>query len=269
MTIANSVLFVDAGYLLAGAGDVLYGTTSRVEIACNYASLINAIKTRVAEHSRGLRLLRTYWYDGARGGIPTPDHRLIESIPYVKVRLGRVTPSGQQKGIETMIVRDLLTLARERAVARAYLLSGDEELCEAVRAAQDMGVQVVLMALVEGERTGRSHELVREADELLELDQEFLRPHFQRRELPDRSSLEELDDDAIREAARDFVERWLAIASRREVDELLDAEPRIPRDIDVQLIESAEETLGSLRDLQDAKIRLRDYFWQAVKEQAA
>ncbi|MCL6440238.1 MAG: NYN domain-containing protein [Thermoleophilum sp.] len=266
MTIANSVLFVDAGYLLAGSGDVLFGTTSRVEITCNYPSLIQAIKTRVAEHSRGLRLLRTYWYDGARSGVPTPDHRLIESIPYVKVRLGRVTPSGQQKGIETMMVRDLLTLARERAVARAYLLTGDEELCEAVRSAQDMGVQVVLMALVEGERTGRSHELVRETDELIELDEDFLRPHFQRRELPNRGALEDLDEDAIRDAAREFVDRWIEVASRRELDELLAAEPRIPRDIDVQLIESAEETLGSLRDLQDAKIRLRDHFWAAVKE---
>lgn len=46
-------------------------------------------------------------------------------LPYVKVRLGRLI-RGEQKGVDALIYRDLMTLARERAITCAYLLSGEQ-----------------------------------------------------------------------------------------------------------------------------------------------
>ena len=82
------------------------------------------------DHNGGrFTCLRTYWYDGATNAVPTPDHEQIGGLPYVKVRLGRLI-RGEQKGVDALIYRDLMTLARERAITCAYLLSGDEDLRE-------------------------------------------------------------------------------------------------------------------------------------------
>ncbi len=69
----------------------------------------------------------------------TPDHQAIADLPRVKLRLGRLVPrkSGlEQKGVDSLIVHDLITLAQERAVETMFLLAGDEDMCEGVAAAQ-------------------------------------------------------------------------------------------------------------------------------------
>jgi hypothetical protein len=66
-------------------------------------------------------MLRAYWYDAAKDAIPTPEQLLIARLPRVMLRLGRLS-GGKQKGVDSLIVRDLMTLARERAVATAFLL---------------------------------------------------------------------------------------------------------------------------------------------------
>jgi len=42
-------------------------------------------------------ILRTYWYDAAQDGIPTSEQLVIASLPFVKLRLGRLS-GGHQKG---------------------------------------------------------------------------------------------------------------------------------------------------------------------------
>jgi hypothetical protein len=74
-------------------------------------------------------MLRVYWYDGAPDAIPLSDHLAIAKLTNVKLRLGRLT-RGEQKGVDWLIIRDLMTLARERAIATALLVSGDEDLRE-------------------------------------------------------------------------------------------------------------------------------------------
>src|SRR5262249_1185415 len=140
----KSAIFVDAGYLLARGGLVVCGTKRRAEFDCAYEPLIAKLTELSRDHCR-LDPLRLYWYDGAPDRIPTPDHLQIGNLPYVKVRLGRIGKDGKQKGVDALIYRDLMTLARERAISRAYLISGDEDLREGVVAAQDLGVQVVVV----------------------------------------------------------------------------------------------------------------------------
>ena len=72
------------------------------------------------------------------------DQQVIAGLPRVKLRLGRlVARKGgvEQKGVDSLIVHDLITLVHERAAATMFLLAGDEDLREGVAAAQHLGVQ--------------------------------------------------------------------------------------------------------------------------------
>ena len=138
-------VFVDAGYLLAAGGDLCCGTTDRSEVSCNYETLVDFLVRAVSDDAR-MPVLRVYWYDAAPNALPLTDHQEIAQLANVKLRLGRLT-GGKQKGVDSLIIRDLMTLARERAIATAYLISGDEDIREGVVAAQDMGVRVVLLGI--------------------------------------------------------------------------------------------------------------------------
>lgn len=138
-------VFVDAGHLLAQGGNLCCGTLRRKEILCHHANLVLALRQFVSDHCH-LPVLRVYWYDAAANAVPTVDQHAIAELPHVKLRLGRLV-EGKQKGVDSLIVRDLMTLARERAIATAYLLGGDEDLREGVVAAQEMGVRVVVLGI--------------------------------------------------------------------------------------------------------------------------
>ena len=64
---------------------------------------------------------------GLRRGLHHSTNTLAR-LTDVKVRLGLVNSYGQQKGVDSLIVTDMLTLARNRAMAHCVLLSGDEDL---------------------------------------------------------------------------------------------------------------------------------------------
>jgi hypothetical protein len=214
-----------------------------------------------------LPVLRTYWYDGAPNGVPTAEHLRIAALPYVKIRLGRLI-QGEQKGVDALIYRDLMTLARERAISQAILIAGDEDLREGVVTAQDMGVEIVIVGIETTQRTNQSAALVREADEHVMLPREFWAPFFALKQ----AQAEPVDGPGTREAARAAAEafalEWFGRAESDEVLRLLRLHPRIPKELDVQLMEQAEQTTGSLRDRQDLKHELRESFWTTLDEAA-
>lgn len=240
------------------------GTKSRREIVCRYGDLIEAFVALVHDHNGEAQVLRTYWYDGARREIPTADHLQIASLPYVKLRLGRLS-GGKQKGVDALIYRDLMTLARERAISVAYLLAGDEDLRLGVVEAQDLGVQVVLLGIPSTERN-QSEELIREADEHVLLDREFLTPYFERRGAAAPAEGEERSPD---EVGVEFGRSWAEAATSDELHELLGQAPRIPPELDVQMLLAAEQELGTLREREDARRVLRRGFWRAVQSARA
>ena len=53
-------------------------------------------------------------------------------------------PQRQQKGVDTLIALDLVRLAGRGVVSTAVLVSGDRDLAEAIRAAQDFGTKVLV-----------------------------------------------------------------------------------------------------------------------------
>jgi hypothetical protein len=107
-------------------------------------------------------LLRIYWYDGTSRG-PTQDHRALADFDDVKLRLGFINSFGQQKGVDSLIVTDLVELARNGAIGDALLLGGDEDLRIGVQIAQTFGVRVHLIG-IEPSRGSQSNQLRQEVD---------------------------------------------------------------------------------------------------------
>jgi uncharacterized LabA/DUF88 family protein len=176
----RSALFIDAGYLLAAGGNLTVRTPKRAELEVKVGALANALMKFVEAQSL-LPLLRAYWYDGRRGAALTPEHTAVKDVPFLKLRLGRTTSAGAQKGVDSLIFRDLTTLARERAICSAYLLAGDGDMVEAVSMAQDLGVQVILVTVIPTGNSNVSRDLIDEVDSEIALEREFLLPHFARK----------------------------------------------------------------------------------------
>jgi hypothetical protein len=121
-----------------------------------------------AETISGLPMLRVHWYDSAKDGLPNAQQERIGELPKVKLRLGRFGVDGQQKGVDLRIGLDLVAHARNSAADVFFLVSGDDDLTEAVEEAQVHGVQVIVLAVpsVGGRPHGVSRHLLRAADEL-------------------------------------------------------------------------------------------------------
>ncbi len=81
-------------------------------------------------------------------------------------------PVMEQKGVDTLIVLDLVRLAQRRAYDTAFLIAGDRDLAEAVRVAQEEGRRVVLLHPSGG---GVATELRHLADEVRSLDETDLK----------------------------------------------------------------------------------------------
>ena len=110
----------------------------------------------------GVDLLRVYWYDGTSTG-PSSQHLTLAHLARVKVRLSFVNSVGEQKGVDSLIVTDMIALARNHAMSDAVLLSGDEDLRVGVQQAQEFGVRVHLLG-IRPSRGSQSLFLLQEAD---------------------------------------------------------------------------------------------------------
>lgn len=80
-------------------------------------------------------------------------------------------PERRQRGVDTMLCSDIVRLAGRRAFDTAVIFSGDRDLVEAVRSAQEMGCRVVIAT---PDRHSVSREMNDLADEILELTEEDL-----------------------------------------------------------------------------------------------
>jgi uncharacterized LabA/DUF88 family protein len=155
-------VFVDAGYLFAQGSSLLTGKkTQRGEIKFDHEKLLNALEEFACRLSK-VPLLRIYWYDGTATG-PSPQHIALAFESRLKVRLGFVNTAGQQKGVDSLIVTDMITLARNRSMCDAVLLSGDEDIRVGVQQAQEFGVRVHLLGITPS-RGSQSQFLLQESD---------------------------------------------------------------------------------------------------------
>ena len=261
-------VFVDAGYLYAEGGKLFGAGPKRRYVHVNPLKANKFLVDR-ATAACGLPALRTYWYDGARDRVPTAEHQAVADLPNVKLRLGRLNQKNLQKGVDALIYHDLATLARERAISEAFLLSGDEDLREGVRAAQEVGVRVTLLGILtlSGERN-QSRELAREADDVVTLTKEQLSGFVSRRLPSDGAAPGNGDPRAATKAvAMEYAERWLERATDEEMSSLKAIRPRLPTPLDGDLLRVVEEELGeSLRQQEPLRRLARTAFWERISQ---
>ena len=168
-------IFVDAGYLYAAGASAITGNsrTNRTSLNLDHNALIAKLVESAKEQTLGASLLRIYWYDGILQGRRSRTQQDLAATDNVKVRLGTMS-GGRQKGVDSLVVTDLIELARNGAISDAILLSGDEDLRVGVQIAQSFGVRVHLVG-IEPSRGNQSNLLREECDttrELLKTDVE-------------------------------------------------------------------------------------------------
>ncbi|MEU3789360.1 NYN domain-containing protein [Streptomyces fructofermentans] len=267
-TPSTHAIFVDAGYLYAAAGRLATGTEDRRAFDLDAEGLIEALIDRARTIFADSRLLRVYWYDGARRRIHTAEQQSIAELPDVKVRLGNLNANNQQKGVDSLIRTDLESLARHRAISDAALIGGDEDLVSAVEAAQGYGARVHLWGIEAPEGRNQAEPLLWEVDSQRTFDLEFFKPYVTRRTAAYDTSAARPARDDVRFVGAQIAAKWLVSRGRDNLAELLPGHPYLPGPVDQDLLVEAESLLQySLRGQADLRRALRDGFWEHVQGQ--
>ncbi|MFF2138356.1 NYN domain-containing protein [Streptomyces sp. NPDC058193] len=200
----SSVGFIDAGYARAAFAQMVGCKADEIDI--DYGELVGWFM--VSARRAGSPLLRSYWYDGAytsshpAHSTQSAEFDRISSTPGIQLRLGhlekRKAPwkpalrkairecgwnladleekfsfkdSYEQKGVDTLIVLDMVRLAQLGVYGTAILLAGDRDLAEAIRTAQDSGAYVIV---AHPRGVGISKEIARLSDETVVLSQQLV-----------------------------------------------------------------------------------------------
>lgn len=268
-TPSTHAIFVDAGYVYAAAGLLVTGTEDRRSFDLDAEGLIEAFIDKARTIFADSRLLRVYWYDGARRRIHTTEQQAIAELPDVKVRLGNLNANNQQKGVDSLIRTDLESLARHRAISDAALVGGDEDLVSAVEAAQGYGARVHLWGIEAGEGRNQAEPLLWEVDSQRTFDLDFCRPYVTRRPVTmyeDDTPAPSRED--VRFVGAQIAAAWLAARGRESLADLLPGHPYLPGSVDQDLLVEAERLLQhSLRGHAHLRRALRDGFWQHLQAQ--
>lgn len=121
-------IFVDAGYLFAQGAVALTGSNKpRAQLKLDETAAVAELVAIATVKSGSSRLLRVYWYDGSPGtGKLSLEHATLAHTDYIKLRLGQMDSQGQQKGVDSLIITDLIELGRNRAITAclARLMEG-------------------------------------------------------------------------------------------------------------------------------------------------
>jgi hypothetical protein len=170
-------LFVDASYVLADGSMAVHGTRRRESVSWDYEGLLQLLANLATERS-GLPLLRCYWYEATVEGRRGADHDTLADIPGVKLRIAKMRP-GRREGVESEIHRDLETLARNKAVSDAFVVSAEEDLAPVIADVQDLGLRVTLLNIAADGDWTISRALRQECDDLVDITSELLRPYVE------------------------------------------------------------------------------------------
>lgn len=178
----SAVGFVDSGYLKAEGARALSSGDGGGRVRLDAGRVVRWIRELAASEAVGEPFLRCYWYDGAfdasdqRSVSQRRYFDAIASTPGLTLRLGHLVERQDrnrmgieralerfgvdpvefgrvfdfrraeltQKGVETLMVTDLLSAAFRAQMSTAVVIAGDRDLAEALRVVQEQGVRVVL-----------------------------------------------------------------------------------------------------------------------------
>ena len=266
-------IFVDAGYLYAQGSASIFGQKrERKALRIDPCAVVESLRNLADDKVPGAYLLRIYWYDGLVKGVPSAEQKALASLPDVKMRFGFVNSEGQQKGVDTRIVMDLVELARNGAITDALLLSGDEDLRIGVEIAQSYGIRVHLLG-IQPAAGSQSPNLRDEADTLHEWSREQVtgwlqekqqnRMHAFFRPLPPESAVCSVEEWTAMVAG--FVKN-LDLATRHQLMEQVASKNHIiPRDIDRELLACLRQAVGRMLT-DEERAEMRRMFWENIQK---
>ncbi len=271
-------VFVDAGYLFAqGSVSIAGEKLQRDATIFDATEAIKSLKALAFSKAPACNLLRIYWYDGAPFGASlTTDQVTLAHLDDVKVRLGFVNSHGQQKGVDSLIVTDLIELARLNSITDAVLLSGDEDVRVGVQIAQSYGVRVHLIG-IHPSRGSQSRQLQQEADTNSEWEkpdiERFLSLGNQNVRTPQSTTSPASSSSAtrsgevvvdIKTAVRNFAQGL----NQSELDAAQiywENDRGVPIDLDRRLLPAMGHAIGRRLERDEIKL-VRAEFQKAVKE---
>ena len=263
-------VFVDSGYLFAQGSVLMAGQRQpRRNLRLEVKRVLRALYKARQAVAHDARLLRVYWYDGVpRGSTTTPQQDEIAMAPYVKLRLGIIKADGGQKGVDSLIVLDLIELARNRAITDALIVSGDEDIRAGVLVAQNHGVRVHLLS-VGPARGSQSPDLVKEADTLTEWQREdvadFLEVVVEDARGGPRGY--EAQDGAIEAEIAATIAAMRAEELQAVVENIVVNPTRIPSELDRTTLGRIKASIGRELDDEERK-RYRQMFASALRAAA-
>lgn len=266
-------IFVDAGYVWAQGERGLRLQPDNVVAfdAHRFLAALLSISDELGD------LLRVYWYDAAKDGPIPGDQLAVADIEGVKLRLGKISAHGNQKGVDTLLVRDLILLSAERTISRAVIVTGDDDFREAIAYAQERGVRVTLLTVPDRQgATNAGLDLCREADTVLALDRETVEACFSLAAGPPPLLDEDhrpgwlsrgstgsavTPSDEVKRRSSAFARDWMDTATVASLRDLVGGRPTIPREVDAQLLREASK--GRILSEESRKLA-REEFWAVV-----
>lgn len=161
--------------------------------AIDYSKLASKlVNTVITTSEADLYLLRSYYYHALPWVGKSPNEQeqemykkkqgfftRLEHLPRFDVYLGRTqrilnedgTYTYQQKGVDVLLATHMLSMSARGYITHLILLAPDGDYVPAVNAVKAMGVVV---HLAHGQKPQASSELIKCADERIELNSEFL-----------------------------------------------------------------------------------------------
>ncbi|WP_376866865.1 NYN domain-containing protein [Brevundimonas staleyi] len=265
-------VFVDAGYFFAGGATAISGSSRpRQTLKLNETAAISELRDVASSKSDGGDFLRIYWYDapppGGRLGV---HHIALAFSDHLKLRLGVLNNAGQQKGVDSLIVTDLIELARNNAITDALLVSGDEDVRIGVQIAQSFGVRVHLLGM-EPLRRSLSDLLMQEADTTTEWSAETIRKFLDY--VPEeRPPAPEADAGTTKEHANEQLDRvvravvdQLSTTDIAALEAFWEGQKGLPSDYDRPLLGKCKAAAGRDLDARE-KTTMRTLFVKLVRE---
>jgi hypothetical protein len=271
-------IFLDAGYFYSAGAQVLQGQQvprKQISLRAPDTAVENLCKIASAQAGH-LGLLRVYWYDATPGSRPSLEQSTLAMLPCVKLRLGVLNNVGEQKGVDSLIVTDLIELARNRAIADAVIVSGDEDLRVAVQVAQSFGVRVHVLAAGDP-KTNVSAALQMEADSVASVPDQWFKdnltvtvPAVPVMPATPKQTVSAGAPKAVslEEAAERVSLEILAVAAKSQIDGLkthFQKSNSVPPEFDRRLIAKTANALGGRQLTGDEMRRVRGVFVKAVR----
>jgi hypothetical protein len=265
-------IFVDAGYFFAAGAQAAFGNhTPRKQVALKSpAEMLSQLCSKASVAVDNLPLLRAYWYDAMPGPRLSLEQSALAMLNGIKLRLGALNSAGEQKGVDSLIVTDLIDLARNRAIADAVVVSGDEDLRIAVQVAQSFGVRVHILAAGDPAKNV-SPALQMEADSVTVLDADWFSAHLEfvtvapTATVSTTSAVAANEIDAIAAVAIETILKSIAPEQLNQLVQHFSVQKTVPPEYDRRLLTHVSTALSGKRLTGEEMRRIRGQFVRAVR----